>query len=97
MLIQIDETAPLTQVDWDHLHELIGEDMNAFDQRGQIVTNQVNTGHVSPFLTAEEAAAYCRVSITTMQDLLRKGHIQARQVGRQWRILKKELDAYLGL
>ena len=51
----------------------------------------------SPFWTADEAAAYCRVSINTMQQLLRTGEIPARRVGRQWRILKRDLDEYLGL
>jgi excisionase family DNA binding protein len=51
----------------------------------------------SPFWTADEAATYCRVSINTMQHLLRTGEIPARRVGRQWRILKRDLDEYLGL
>lgn len=51
----------------------------------------------SPFWTTEEAAAYCRVSINTMQHLLRTQVIKARRVGKQWRILKRDLDEYLGL
>jgi excisionase family DNA binding protein len=51
----------------------------------------------SPFWTTEEAAAYCRVSINTMQHLLRIGAIPARRVGKQWRILKADLDVYLGI
>ena len=66
----------------------------------------MNSGHMSdtpiisiqsPFWTADEAAAYCRVSINTMQHLLRAGEIPARRVGRQWRIPKRDLDGYLGL
>jgi len=51
----------------------------------------------SPFWTTEEAADYCRVSHTTMLELLRRGEIPARRVGRQWRILKADLDRSLGL
>lgn len=51
----------------------------------------------SPFWTADEAATYCRVSINTMQQLLRTGEIPARRVGKQWRILKGDLDEYLGV
>ncbi|HVA91854.1 MAG TPA: helix-turn-helix domain-containing protein [Chloroflexota bacterium] len=51
----------------------------------------------SPFWTTEEAAAYCRVSLTTLQELLRQGAIPGHRVGRQWRILKADLDRYLGL
>jgi excisionase family DNA binding protein len=51
----------------------------------------------SPFWTADEAAAYCRVSTNTMQHLLRIGAIPARRVGKLWRILKADLDAYLGI
>lgn len=56
-----------------------------------------NTSIQSPFWTADEAATYCRVSINTMQQLLRTGEIPARRVGRQWRILKRDLDDFLGL
>lgn len=52
---------------------------------------------ISPFWTAEEAATYCRVHENTIQTLLRKGIIRARKVGNQWRILKRDLDAYLEL
>lgn len=51
----------------------------------------------SPFLTTAEAAAYCRVSLTTIQELLRRKQIPAIRVGRQWRILKSNLDRYLGV
>jgi len=51
----------------------------------------------SPFWTADEAASYCRISINTLQQLLRTGEIPARRVGRQWRILKRDLDDYLGV
>lgn len=52
---------------------------------------------ISPFWTTDEAARYCRVSLTTMQELLRSNTVKARRVGRQWRILKSDLDRYLGL
>lgn len=52
---------------------------------------------ISPFWTVDEASSYCRVHPNTMQALLRAGTIKARRVGRQWRILKRDLDGYLDL
>jgi excisionase family DNA binding protein len=51
----------------------------------------------SPFWNTKEAAAYCRVSHTTMLELLRRGEIPARRVGNQWRILKADLDRVLAM
>jgi excisionase family DNA binding protein len=52
---------------------------------------------IATYLTADEAAAYCRISINTLHQLLRAGEIPARRVGRQWRILRRDLDEYLGV
>lgn len=46
-------------------------------------------------LTAEEAAAYLRVSMNTMRKLLRDGEIPAAKVGREWRIKRAALDTFL--
>jgi excisionase family DNA binding protein len=46
-------------------------------------------------LSLEEAAAFLRVSETTVYQLLREGQLRARKVGREWRFLKSNLVAYL--
>ena len=47
-------------------------------------------------LTCEEAAAYLRVHPRTVYRLLRDGGMPGVRVGRQWRIRRSDLDAYLG-
>jgi excisionase family DNA binding protein len=51
----------------------------------------------SPVWTPAEAAPYLKVSINTVHELCRTGQLRARRVGRQWRILKSDLDVYLGV
>jgi excisionase family DNA binding protein len=46
-------------------------------------------------MTLEEAAAFLKVSETTVYQLLREGGLKARKVGREWRVLKSTLVAYL--
>ncbi len=40
-------------------------------------------------------ACYLRISERTAWELCRKGEIPAKQVGRQWRTTREQLDAYL--
>ena len=40
-------------------------------------------------------ADYLQISERTAWDLCRKGEIPAKQVGRQWRSTREQLDAYL--
>lgn len=47
-------------------------------------------------LTAEQSAELLQVSIDTMRKLLREGQIPARKVGREYRILRTNLEAWLG-
>lgn len=51
---------------------------------------------LSPFLTTTEVAHLLKVSRNTVPELCRRGEIKARRVGRQWRILKTDLDVYMG-
>jgi excisionase family DNA binding protein len=44
----------------------------------------------------EEAAQLLRVSIDTIRRMIKRGQIEAHQVGRQWRIPKREVDRLLG-
>lgn len=46
-------------------------------------------------LTPEEAARYLRVNPQTLYRLLRSGRLPGVKVGRQWRIRKATLEAYL--
>lgn len=52
---------------------------------------------ISPFWTLEEAAQYLRVHVCTLQGLCRTGQIPAQRVGRQWRLLKHDIDAKFGV
>lgn len=49
-----------------------------------------------PVLTAEETAEYLRVHLNTAFKLLREHVIPATKVGRQWRVNRSDLDAFLG-
>ena len=46
-------------------------------------------------LTCEEAAAYLRLAPQTVYRLLRAGALPGVKVGRQWRVRRADLDAYL--
>lgn len=46
-------------------------------------------------LTLYEACKYLRLSRPTVQKLFVRGAIPARKAGKQWRVLKAELDKYL--
>ena len=46
-------------------------------------------------LTCEEAAGYLRLHPRTVGRLLKAGQLPGVKVGRQWRLRKADLDAYL--
>ena len=46
-------------------------------------------------LTCEEAAAYLRVHPRTVTRLLTAGKLPGVKIGRQWRLRKADLEAYL--
>ena len=46
-------------------------------------------------LTCEEAAAYLRVHPRTVGRRLKEGKLPGVKVGRQWRLRRADLDAYL--
>jgi excisionase family DNA binding protein len=48
-------------------------------------------------MTLEDAAAFLKVSETTVYQLVRSGELKARKVGREWRILKSQLVEFLKL
>ncbi len=45
--------------------------------------------------TIEELQRYLKIGRNTAFDLLKNNKIKAKKVGRQWRILKSEVDKYL--
>lgn len=47
------------------------------------------------WLTVEEIAAELKVSMDTVRRLIQDGAISASQVGRQWRVRRSSLNAYL--
>jgi excisionase family DNA binding protein len=46
-------------------------------------------------LTTEEACKYLRISRPTFLKLVHSDQIRARKVGKGWKVLKSELQAYL--
>jgi excisionase family DNA binding protein len=47
-------------------------------------------------LTTKEACKYLRISRPTFLKLVHTNQIQARKVGRGWKVLMSELQAYMG-
>ena len=45
--------------------------------------------------TLEELQKYLKIGRNTALDLLKNKKIKAKKVGRQWRILKSEVNKYL--
>src|ERR1700732_1211153 len=48
------------------------------------------------FLTTEEVLEYLQVNLRTVYRLIKAGKIPAVRVGRQWRVRKRDIDAWLG-
>ena len=46
-------------------------------------------------MTTEEVSQYLRIDEQTVRDLLRVRKLPGRKVGRSWRILRSELEAWL--
>ena len=46
-------------------------------------------------MTTEEVSQYLRIDEQTVRDLLRARKLPGRKVGRSWRVLRSELDAWL--
>jgi len=46
-------------------------------------------------LTTEEVAQYLKMKEQTVRDLLRHRKLPGRKVGKSWRVLRSELDAWL--
>src|SRR5687767_11067326 len=51
--------------------------------------------HEHDLLTCDEAASYLRLHVRTVGRLLNQGKLPGVKVGRQWRLRRADLDAYL--
>ncbi len=47
------------------------------------------------FLTTEELLGYLRVNARTVYRLIHEGNLPAVRIGRQWRVRRGDLDAWL--
>ena len=47
------------------------------------------------FLTTDEVLGYLRVNARTVYRLIRTGELPAVRIGRQWRIRRCDLDAWI--
>lgn len=47
------------------------------------------------FLTCEEVAEVCRVKVTTVWAWIREGKLKAFRLGRDYRVKKEDLDAFI--
>lgn len=49
----------------------------------------------SPWLTAEEAAAYARMNVDAIKAACRRGELVASKPSRRWLIERRHLDAFI--
>jgi excisionase family DNA binding protein len=49
---------------------------------------------VGPIYTTEDAALVMKVSVRTVQRLIRSGQLKSRKIGRIYRILGKDIKAF---
>ena len=50
---------------------------------------------VDEVLTTEEVAQFLKIDKQTVRELLRLRKLPGRKVGRDWRVLRSELEAWL--
>ena len=46
-------------------------------------------------LTLSEVASLLRVSHLTIYNMIKDGRLKGHKVGREWRFIKKDIDAYI--
>jgi excisionase family DNA binding protein len=81
---------------------MISQAMQGGGQQGQTPTGQAPTGGgptgggpAPEVMTLAEAAAYLKVDAADVQALITSGQIKAKQIGSEYRVSKKALDAFL--
>lgn len=67
----------------------------AFQGANQPPAQQAGAAAAPDVMTLAEAAAYMRVSQQDLQQLISSGQVKAKQIGSEYRISKKALDAFL--
>lgn len=77
--------------------EELVEALRALDKAGTKLPDWIRDiwAEDDQLFTAEEVAEKLRVSLRTALDMLRVGAIEGTKVGRQWRVRKSALDAFL--
>jgi excisionase family DNA binding protein len=53
------------------------------------------TDHLPEIMLIGEAAAYLRISTSSLYKLAQKGRIPCQKVGRHWRFRRKAIDKWL--
>lgn len=61
----------------------------------QVKGRMARTSPISRLLTVAEVATVIRVSRMTVYRLIRRGHIKAIRVGRNYRVREDDLERYL--
>jgi len=78
---------------------MISQAMQGGGQQGQAPAGggapSGGTGPAPEVMTLAEAAAYLKVDAADVQGLITSGQIKAKQIGSEYRISKKALDAFL--
>jgi excisionase family DNA binding protein len=46
-------------------------------------------------LTTDEVAQWLKITRQTVQRLIQRGQLTASRIGREWRVKRRELDAFL--
>ena len=46
-------------------------------------------------LTTDEVARWLKITRQTVQRLIQRGQLTASRIGREWRVKRRELDAFL--
>lgn len=67
-------------------------------EEAKMIENLVHAFDSKPavdVLNLDETAAYLRVSNQTVYNMIRDGRIKAYKAGREWRILKTDIKAYM--
>ena len=54
-----------------------------------------STAEPTILLTIEDVAHHCRVSQRTIRRWIERGELVAHRLGRQWRIVRKDLEAFI--
>jgi excisionase family DNA binding protein len=84
-------------VDYEELEGNTGEDddtaLGSSNQTSRILGDP--RSHAPQVMTVSQASAYLQVPPAAIRKMIKDGSLSAQKVGREWRILKTELDNFL--